>query len=391
MNCPGCGLVILPDIVLEDGQVFLLHREKKYRLALEDDHPRLIPVEAKKIESDELLQVIKLEIPPEEFILRSSREPRERRPASEAVLEALSKVKQTSGLSVQDRVFETGIIENSQRSFAMYVVDSGNHRVLCLNARGEQQGFFGGYGQKPGSFFHPKKIARDSDGNLWVTDAKNCRLQKFNPNGGFLLETGKSGDEPGDFSYPAGIFHFQKRLYVADTLNHRIQIFNQDGSLVGCFGQAGEELGSLNRPYGISVEDDGSIWVSEIGQHRLQKFSAEGDPIFTVGSFGKSPENLNSPAGLLVNGEVVVADSGNHALKFFTRQGKFIRALSGPELDLNTPMDVLKDPGSKGFWVVDSWNHRIVRLTMDGRLEFATGRFGAMSGEFDTPTALMVV
>src|SRR5512138_2643530 len=63
----------------------------------------------------------------------------------------------------------------------------------------------GGPGADRGFFATPKDIAVDKEGNIYVVDTKNNRIQKFNAAGNFILAFGKEGDGPGDFKEPCGI------------------------------------------------------------------------------------------------------------------------------------------------------------------------------------------
>jgi len=45
---------------------------------------------------------------------------------------------------------------------------------------------FGRPGSGPGEFNDPKQLAFDLDGNLWVADSDNHRLQVFTRDGAFL-------------------------------------------------------------------------------------------------------------------------------------------------------------------------------------------------------------
>jgi len=60
-------------------------------------------------------------------------------------------------------------------------------------------------GNDEGEFYKPAQISVDVQGNLYVTDAFNYRIQKFNPNGDFVKVIGFHGDAPGAFARPKGL------------------------------------------------------------------------------------------------------------------------------------------------------------------------------------------
>ncbi|MFC1492351.1 NHL repeat-containing protein, partial [candidate division KSB1 bacterium] len=85
-------------------------------------------------------------------------------------------------------------------------------------------------------FYHPQDICLDSNGNLYVLDTGNSRIQKFNVNLKYTLTIGSKGQGPGEFSYP-GRLHIDNQdvLYVYDRPLRRFQLFNSDGSPHGNF------------------------------------------------------------------------------------------------------------------------------------------------------------
>lgn len=83
---------------------------------------------------------------------------------------------------------------------------------------------FGKHGTKDGELDWPRGIALDKQGNVYVAEANNCRIQKFDPLGRFLLRIGGKGSAHREFRAPFGItVDTEGSIYVADTLNHRVQ------------------------------------------------------------------------------------------------------------------------------------------------------------------------
>ncbi|MBN1401337.1 MAG: PxKF domain-containing protein [Anaerolineae bacterium] len=113
----------------------------------------------------------------------------------------------------------------------VYVADSSSNRVVKLNGNGEILAEWGSEGgspsAEPGQFSLPLDVAIDGFGGVYVSDANNCRIQKFDTNGSYLTHWGTCGYEPGQFHYPTGLAATDSRIYVADTLNCRIQIFGR--------------------------------------------------------------------------------------------------------------------------------------------------------------------
>ena len=101
---------------------------------------------------------------------------------------------------------------------------------------------FGERGVKNGEFKQPYGIATNIQGQIYVTDKTNHRVQVFDKFGTFLSEFGSRGTKQGQFSGPEGIAVDQAgMMFVADTENHRIQAFNANGTYYSKFGTKGKK------------------------------------------------------------------------------------------------------------------------------------------------------
>lgn len=70
----------------------------------------------------------------------------------------------------------------------------------------------------------------DQDGNFYVTDFDNYRIQKYDPEGKYLLSIGREGQGPGEFRNLSVVrFDKDNNLYVTDGINRRISFFSRKG------------------------------------------------------------------------------------------------------------------------------------------------------------------
>jgi len=87
------------------------------------------------------------------------------------------------------------------------------------------------------SFNRTADVTWDKAGNIYVADGAsrtvgNARVAKFDKDGHFIKSWGSRGSEPGQFNGIRGIvIDAQGNLYVADAGNQRIQVFDGDGNL----------------------------------------------------------------------------------------------------------------------------------------------------------------
>jgi DNA-binding beta-propeller fold protein YncE len=95
---------------------------------------------------------------------------------------------------------------------------------------------------------------------------------------------------PGDFAKPTGVaVDKEGNLYVADTLNDRIEVFDADGVFLRTWGKNGDGPGYFARPKGVAVDSDGHVWVADGMQDRVQVFTNEGQLLITMGGHGLLP------------------------------------------------------------------------------------------------------
>lgn len=96
--------------------------------------------------------------------------------------------------------------------------------------KGDQPGGFGAYTLFPGSSFGPIGLVVDRHGRVVVSSLNN-RVQFFTSDGRYLLGLGGTGSKPGEFSRPHGLaLDSRGHLYVADAGNQRIQKFEIPGT-----------------------------------------------------------------------------------------------------------------------------------------------------------------
>ena len=85
---------------------------------------------------------------------------------------------------------------------------------------------WGTQGSGDGQFDRPEMIACDPDGNIYVVDYENYRIQKYNGEGAFLLKWGSRGSGDGQFEGAEGIAcDANGNIYVSDWARYRIQKF----------------------------------------------------------------------------------------------------------------------------------------------------------------------
>lgn len=252
-------------------------------------------------------------------------------------------------------------------------------------------------GSGPGQFLNPRNVALDSEGNIYVADSGNNRIQKLNSEGQFILQWGTFGSAPGQFNEPWGIAVDESgHVYVADTWNHRIQKFDSSGNFLSAWGYFVNTEGKLEQPGGfwgprtIAIDSQGNLLVADTGNKRIQKFSPDGLFLGQWGGFGIDRGFFDEPVGIALDtqGNIYVADTWNRRIQKFDANFNFLKEwrIHGWESRsvLNKPYLAVSPEGL--LFATDPEFHRILAFDLEGNFLFAFGRYG----ELNLPIGLAV-
>jgi hypothetical protein len=183
-----------------------------------------------------------------------------------------------------------------------------------------------GAGAEGESFQRPTDVAWDTAGNIYVADGYgNARVAKYEPSGKYIKSWGQKGSGPGEFNVVHGIaIDAQGNVYVADEGNRRVQVFDTegtfkkqfvnvgtptaicitpgprqflyiahtgdpdgmedaaiykvdlDGKIVGKFGRAGKQAREFGLVNSIDCRSENELLVGELSNWRVQKVTIKG-------------------------------------------------------------------------------------------------------------------
>lgn len=170
----------------------------------------------------------------------------------------------------------TDIAVTADGSF--YVSDGyGNSRVIKFSKEGDYLFEWGKLGNEKGEFKIPHGIDLDNEGNVYVADRENNRIQKFDRKGKFITLW---QNQVTDQLYSVTIDKHNNHLFGIDYLivynkvvkGSDIFRFDLDANLQVQFGRSGHYEGSVTRYHDIQIDKEGSIYVGDILGNRIQKF-----------------------------------------------------------------------------------------------------------------------
>ncbi len=201
----------------------------------------------------------------------------------------------------------------------VYITDREGYRILIYSPLGEFKRYFI---PEPGEVFiwSPLAIDIDDDGLIYLTDAQkdNHRVLVFKSDGKLVREFGTKGSAKGAFNYPNGIaVDKDGQIYVADSSNARVQAFENKGKYLFSF-RAGSDI-EITHPVGINAKRSGEILVVESFGHEVQVFDDNGNFLYVFGEMGIGDGNLMYPQGIAVapDGRVFVADRQNNRIQIW--------------------------------------------------------------------------
>jgi hypothetical protein len=236
-----------------------------------------------------------------------------------------------------------------------------------------------------GAIYKARGIDFGPDGNLYVADQNNSRIDVFTPAGGFVrtfgygvqngaaalqtctsgCQAGLAGAAAGQLSQPRNVSVDADTVYVAEGQNNRVSEFSLAGGFVRAFGwgvipattgaqvctavttcqigAAGAGAGQFNNVYAVLPDGSGLVYAADVSNNRINVFTkggtfvktfgwgvANGAPAFQVctatcqaGSAGLGSGQMKNPEGLALDcrGGLWVGDQDNFRLQRFGEPG----------------------------------------------------------------------
>jgi DNA-binding beta-propeller fold protein YncE len=200
-----------------------------------------------------------------------------------------------------------------------------------------------GYDQTAGSLVRwPLGVAFDGDGNVWISNTGQSRVDEYTSSGGYIRTIGDQEGE-GKLLSPYGIAidPARDRVYVADPANRNVQVYTASS---GAY---------------------------------IMHFPADDQDAEVFGDQGFTPFDVE-----VAGGRVVV--SSNDGLYFFDDSGHVVARWGGTNKkgnvrgsdlgSFNFPDSFTYDPNTRRFYVADTLNRRVVALGSQGRWLWLTGQ-----------------
>jgi len=159
------------------------------------------------------------------------------------------------------------------------------------------------------AFYRPTDVLAAANGNIFVVDSGNARVQMFGADGSFLKTLGQRGQGPGEFQLPTGGTIAGDLLIVSDMRNSRFSVWTDTGEHVADHAtplgfQASQMAGLAGGGmiiFGPQANMGGiTAGVMPVISNVLASYSAEGEQLVslietTMPSMGNPMELMNDP------------------------------------------------------------------------------------------------
>lgn len=180
-----------------------------------------------------------------------------------------------------------------------YVADKGRKQVVVFGADNK---FLKAYGEKE-QFAVPLDVAAYKD-RIYVCDRDKHSIEVVDKNTGkIILTIGGPGSEVGKLYKPTHVtVDHEGNVYVNDNFNYRVQKFSPDGAYVKHFGSQGDLLGTFARPKGIAVDKEGHLYVADAAFENVQVFDEKTTEFLAFfGGYGDKPGEMYLPSPVHVD------------------------------------------------------------------------------------------
>ncbi len=269
--------------------------------------------------------------------------------------------KEISGLILGQRLRQPAGVAVDNRG-ALYLCDAGNNRVIRFEPDLRSSREMGGYGSQPGLFDQPSFLVVDNNLNLLVSDAGNKRLARYNSKLNYVDEILLIDDEdPLKYGIASGVaVNEYGEVWMSDRENNRVVVFDNVGRFSRFIGEFGYSGGQLSSPGKIIYDNHDRFFVCDAGNSRIVVYD-------DYGNFSRQITNqaFDYPVAVTFDKghHLWILDGATGRLFYFSRNGRELMVtgplLPGTNLPLRNPTDIAMLPDGR-LVISDTGNNRVL-------------------------------
>ncbi len=202
---------------------------------------------------------------------------------------------------------------------SLYIVDSGNSRIIKFNIKGGYLRQWGIEGKTTGEFMVPLYgTAYGNPERIYVVDSGNSRFQVFTPDGRFVNEFGHSKSKNKRLTEPTYIGFANNKIYCANSGGNDILIYLMNGKFYEKKDpKAKGGKAAFQKPVSMAFSKK-YIYVSDYTLSKILVFDKQFNYAGSIGTKGEQGSMLYHPVGIIYNdGYLYVANYGRSILTVF--------------------------------------------------------------------------
>ena len=183
----------------------------------------------------------------------------------------------TYGAGLGGMMWPTSVALDSDEN--LYLSDEYFNKVTKFDREGNPISQWGRKGSGDVEFNQPRGLLIRGE-VMYVVDSRNNRIQMYTLDGDFIDQWGSAGEGNGEFNLPWGICDDSEgNIYIADWRNDRVQKFDAKGNHTLTID--GGVNSGLGRPADVAVDSSGTLFVADWGSQRLVVLDQMGNVLAT--------------------------------------------------------------------------------------------------------------
>ncbi|MCF8056187.1 MAG: 6-bladed beta-propeller [Desulfocapsa sp.] len=211
----------------------------------------------------------------------------------------------------------------------IYVIDRMYDKIFIFDLQKQQLNTLEDNSHPDGLVRYGSGIWVDTDGTKYIADIKRKQILVFDVNDKYK---GAYGDET-IFDKPVDVAVYDNKIYVCDYTKHQILVLDKEsGQLIQTIGEPGTEDHQLQRPTHVTVDEQGTVYVTDAFNFKIKRFTPDGTFDLAIGTAGDTIGTFARPKGIAVDrqGNIYAVDAANEQVQVFNSAGQLLMFFGGP-------------------------------------------------------------
>lgn len=252
---------------------------------------------------------------------------------------------------------------------------------------------FGEKGDQPQHMFKPQGVSADANGNIYVTDTGNNRLQKFTPHGDIISFIGGFGWEREQFQLPIDLVVYNSLdIYIADLENSRIERYDKDLNYITSYysNENWNPKYQFAFPISVCLSLHGDFFIVDSENDRIIKLNPSFEPELSFGGYDWGQGVLKEASHIYVskNDIVYVTDIAAHKIFVYDYYGNYLFDIGSQVLE--SPRGLCVDD-LENIFVADAKKNQILGFDKTGRQILQMGSRSTKLAGFQEPSDVTII